>query len=104
LFNKVCYDSCPLFTVSDESNNICLYEYSDEDTRYIKSESNNSDKNLLTNSIDFTSDYQTNDKLIPSNIFENEQNIYDLLNKILKEKINNNINFVENIQSIFSNN
>ena len=147
LFNKVCYDSCPLFTIVDESNNKCLYQYSDEDTRNIESDNNiNSDTNLITNSIDFISDYQTMNNLIPTDkflnqysdedtrnietdhninsdtnlitnsidfisdyqtmntdIFEIEKKIYEILNKFFKEKLDNNLNFIENVENIFSN-
>ena len=147
LFNKVCYDSCPLFTIVDESNNKCLYQYSDEDTRNIESDNNiNSDTNLITNSIDFISDYQTMNNLIPTDkflnqysdedtrnietdhninsdtnlitnsidfisdyqtmntdIFEIEKKIYEILNKFVKEKLDNNLNFIENVENIFSN-
>ena len=96
LFNKVCYDLCPLFTITDESNNKCLYR----DIRNIESDKNiNSDTNLITNSIDFISDYQT----MNTDIFEIEKKIYEKLNKFFKEKLDNNINFIENVENIFSN-
>ena len=65
-------------------------------------ESNNniiSDTALITHSIDFASDSQNIDPTIIK--IETEQKLYDLLNTILNEKIDNNI-FIENIQNIFS--
>ena len=46
--------------------------------------------------------------MISTNIFEyttissTESKIYELLNDILNEKLDNNTNFIENIQNIFS--
>ena len=77
-------------------------------TGNIESDSNIISKtNFITNSIGL-SDYQTINKLISTNIFEyttnslSEEIIYDLLNDILKDKIDSNTNFIENIQNIFS--
>jgi len=67
----------------------------------------NSESNLITNSIDL-SDYQTINRLATSNIFEystissSEPKIYDLINDILNDKLDNNTNYIENIQQIFS--
>jgi hypothetical protein len=58
-----------------------------------------SDITLITHSKDFDSDSQNFDTTIIT--IETEKKIYDLLNEILNEKIDNN-NFIENIQKIFS--
>ena len=78
------------------------------ETRNIKSDSSISYiTNLINNSKDF-SDFQTINNLISTNIFEyttissTESKIYELLNDILNEKLDNNTNFIENIQNIFS--
>ena len=92
-------------SINSETN---LPKETNLETRNIKSDSSISYiTNLINNSIDL-SDYQTINNLISTNIFEyttissTESKIYELLNDILNEKLDNNTNFIENIQNIFS--
>ena len=57
---------------------------------------------LMTNSIEFISYSQKIDLVIPTNISEIWQDIYDLLNELLKDQKDNNINLIENLKNIFS--
>ena len=75
------------------------YEVINNQSNTISTENGNC---LITNSTEFISQSQKIDITIPTNISEILKDIYKLLNEILKEKKDNNINLIENMQYFFS--
>ena len=95
-------------SISSETNLITNSQNTILETRNIESYSSiSSETNLITNLIDL-SDYQAINKLITTTIFEyttissSEPKIYELLKDILNDKLDNDTNFIENINNIFS--
>jgi len=97
------------------SNGSCILEYSNTNNDYstdsiteeknMESDNNiSSDENIITKSTNFVSDSQTIIHLNMTNKIETEEELYDLFNTILNEKIDNNKNYIEKIQNIFSDN
>jgi len=100
--------------INNQSDNISIeIKYKDIKTNLLDSISEEkeivdyntiiSDTNLIEKSADLASEYQTINQLIITNKIEIDEKIYDLLNKIINEKTDNNINFIENIQKLFLN-
>ena len=95
-------------SISSETNLITNSKDTILETGNIESDSNiNSVNNFITNSKDLL-DSQTINKLTTTNILEyttissSEPKILELLDDILNNKLDNNTNFIENINNIFS--